>query len=93
MGFGLTRGKDKLYKQWSEHSGLPVEAIPGRDEAKETPVKMGEGGQRPREGGKIPKEGGPILGGRKSLYILYILLGVAIVVLCVGVAILLMQAG
>ncbi len=77
MGFWPTRSKDKLYKQWSEYSGLPLEAIPKkeaapkREVAKETPVREGGGGQR--------------------LFILYILLGVAILMLCAGVIILLMQ--
>lgn len=79
MGFWPTRSKDKLYKQWSEHSGLPPEAIPKKEAApkkevaKETPVREGGGGQR--------------------LYILYILLGVAILMLCAGVIILFMQVG
>ena len=77
MGFWSGRSKDKLYKQWSEHSGLPPEAIPKKEAvpkkevAKETPVREGGGGQR--------------------LYILYILLGVAILMLCAGVIILFMQ--
>ena len=83
MGFWPTRSKDKLYKQWSEHSGLPLEAVPKKEAApkkgaapkeevaKETPVREGGGGQR--------------------LYILYILLGVAILMLCAGVVILLTQ--
>ena len=85
MGFWSGRSKDKLYKQWSEHSGLPPEAVPKKEAApkkgaapkeevaKETPVREGGGGQR--------------------LYILYILLGVAILMLCAGVIILLMQVG
>jgi len=77
MGFWSGRSKDKLYKQWSEYSGLPPEAVPKKEAApkkevaKETPVREGGGGQR--------------------LYILYILLGVAILMLCAGVIILLMK--
>ena len=76
MGF-WPRRKDKLYKQWSEHSGLPVEAIPKkevapkREEVEERPVRAGRGEQR--------------------LPILYILLGVAILLVIVGVVILFMQ--
>ena len=84
MGFWPTRSKDKLYKQWSEYSGLPYEAIPKKEVApkkeaaprkevaREAPVREGGGGQR--------------------LYILYALLGVAILMLCAGIIILLMQS-
>ena len=31
MRFWKRRREEKLYKQWSEHSGLPPEAIPRRE--------------------------------------------------------------
>jgi hypothetical protein len=85
MGLWPTKGKDKLYKQWAEHSGLPPEAIPQREEAKEAPVRAGKDEQHFR----VPAGGG----GERRLLILYILLGAAIMILCVGVIILLMQVG
>lgn len=71
MGFWPARSKDKLYKQWSEHNGLPFEAIPKKEEVKEPQVRVGDSERRRR--------------------ILYILLGVVILLLCVGVIILLVQ--
>lgn len=91
MGFLFGKSKDKLYKQWSEHSGLPAEAIPKKEVAKETPVKSERIERRfPEE--EVAKET-PVRagGGEQRLRLLYILLLVAIVVLCVGVVILAMQ--
>jgi len=91
MGFLLGKGRDKLYKQWTEHSGLPAEAIPKKEVAKETPVKSERIERRfPEE--EVAKET-PVRagGGEQRLRLLYILLLVAIVVLCVGVVILAMQ--
>lgn len=75
MGFWSRKSKEKLYKQWTEYSDLPPEAIPEKratpkkEEDEEAPVRRGGGGQR--------------------LLLLYILLGVAIAILCAGIVILL----
>jgi len=93
MGFFSGKGKDKLYKQWAEHSGLPPEAIPKKDEAKETPVKLDRIERRSREEEMdrgIPVKAG---GGGQRIRLLYIVLAVAIAVLCVGIVILAMQGG
>lgn len=45
MGFWPAKSRDKLYKQWSEHSGLPLEAIPKKEVVKETPARV-EGSER-----------------------------------------------
>ena len=77
MGFWPRSKQDKLYKQWAEHSGLPVEAVPKKEPiskkevTKETPVRVG--------------------GVERRRYILYILLGLAILLLCAGIIILFMQ--
>jgi len=83
MGFWPKRKEDKLYKQWAEHNGLPIEAaprketiskketIPQKEITEETPARVGEGGRR--------------------IVILYILLAAAVVLLCVGIIILLVQ--
>ena len=91
MRFLPGKSKDKLYKQWTEHSGLPTEAIPKKEVAKETPVKSERIERRfPEE--EVAKET-PVRagGGEQRLRLLYILLLIAIVVLCVGVVILAMQ--
>jgi len=91
MGFLSGKSKDKLYKQWAEHNGLPTEAIPKKEVAKETPVKFERVERRPPEDEMdrgVPVKAG---GGEQRLRLLYILLVVAIVVLCVGVVILAMQ--
>ena len=77
MGFWPRSKQDKLYKQWAEHSGLPIEVapkketIPKKEVTKETPARVG--------------------GVERRRYILYILLGLAILLLCVGIIILFMQ--
>ena len=91
MGFLSGKSKGKLYKQWAEHSGLPAEAIPKKETAKETPVKPERVEWRPpREEvhREMPERAG---GGGQRLRLLYILLVVAIVVLCVGVVFLAMH--
>ena len=93
MGFFSGKSSGKLYKQWAEHSGLPPEAIPKKEEAKETPVKLDRIERRPREDEMdrgIPMRAG---GGGQRIRLLYIVLAAAIVVLCVGIVILAMQSG
>lgn len=87
----LGKGKDKLYKQWAEHSGLPTEAIPKKEVAKETPVKAVRDEPHFREEEVVERRPVRAGGGEQRLRLLYILLVVAIVVLCVGVVILAMQ--
>ncbi len=106
MGFWPTKDKDKLYKQWLEHSDLPAEAIPKKEVPKEKPMRVEREeqprweekaprweGQKPPWEGKAPGPGRPGgLGGiSQRLLILYILLGAAIIILCVGVVILVGQ--
>jgi hypothetical protein len=106
MGFWPAKDKDKLYKQWLEHSDLPPEAIPKKETSKEKPVRMereewprGEEGaprwekQVPRREERVPGPERPGLFGGISqrMLILYILLGAAIILLCVGVVILVGQ--
>ena len=92
MGFWPTGKKDKLYKQWSEHSGLPVEAVPKKEVAKETPARVRGDEQRLGEGEQRRGEGEQRLGaGGRRIVILYILLAAAVVLLCVGIIILLVQ--
>jgi hypothetical protein len=83
--------QDKLYKQWAEHSGLPPEAIPKKEPthaiprvAKEKPVR-----ERPVRERPAPGEGG---GSRQRLNMLYIMLIVAVIIVCVGMVILYMHA-
>ena len=100
MGFLSGKGKGKLYKQWAEHSDLPpeiipkkTEAVPKKEGAKETPVKSGRIERRHREDERdrcIPERAG--VGGRR-VRLLYVVLAMAIVMLCVGVVILAMQGG
>jgi len=91
MGFWPGKSKDKLYRQWSEHSGLPAEAIPKKEVAKETPVRVGRDERRFREEEVVKEKPARVGGSEQRLRLLYILLIVAIVVLCVGVVILAMQ--
>ena len=92
MGFFSGKGKDKLYKQWAEHSGLPPEAIPKKEEAKEIPVKFDRIEQHFREEEVAKKTPVRVGGGGQRIRLLYILLVAAIVVLCAGIVILAMQA-
>jgi hypothetical protein len=72
--------KEKLYKQWAEHSGLPVEAMPKDEPAvtREAPVKPA----------RVAKVGG----GGQRLRLLYILLIAAVIIICVGLVVLFMQS-
>jgi len=73
--FGCWRKEEKLYKQWAEHANLPPAAIPG----KETYTNKGLHRETIfRKEAHTGKNGRP-------LNILYILLGVALLVLCTGV--------
>jgi len=106
MGFWPAKDKDKLYKQWLEHSDLPPEAIPKKEVSKEKPMRVEREEQprweekaprwekqAPRWEGKMPRPGRPggLSGISQRLLILYILLGAAIIILCVGVVILVGQ--
>lgn len=89
MGFWPSRKQDKLYKQWAEHSGLPPEAVP----KKEAPPKREAIPKKetiPQE--EVTRETPARVGGvERRRYILYILLGLAILMLCAGIIILFMQ--
>ena len=100
MGFWPKADKDKLYKQWLEHSDLPPDAVPAKkEEAKEKPIKFVGREPQPRDLEPRPREferrfeerGRAFGGGEQRLRMLYIVLAVAIVMLCVGVAVLLMH--
>ena len=42
MRFLKRRKEEKLYKQWAEHNGLPLEAIPRREETGDGRIRMEE---------------------------------------------------
>ena len=93
MGFFSGKGKGKLYKQWAEHSGLPPEAIPKKEEAKETPAKLDRIERPHREDERDRGKPGRAGGGGQRVRLPYIVLAAAIVMLCVGIVILAMQGG
>ena len=53
MGFLPAKDKDKLYKQWLEHSDLPPEAIPKKEVPKEKPMRL-EREEQPRRERQAP---------------------------------------
>lgn len=76
MKFIRRTREDKLYKQWVKHGDLSPEAIPQEESPEDVPVGRGEKGRG--ENGQ-------------SLRILYILLGVSILIFCIGLVLLLVQ--
>lgn len=75
MIFGRRRREEKLFKQWAKHADLPPAAIP----KKETYTDKGLRREAvPRKETYAGKNGRPF-------DILYILLGVSLLILCVGI--------
>ena len=79
--FGRWRKEERLYKQWTEHANLPPSAIPG----KETYPNKGLPGETTFRNEAYNGKSG------RALNILYILLGVALLVLCAGVILILVK--
>ena len=76
MKFIRRTREEKLYKQWVKRGDLSPEAIPQKESPGDVPVGREEKGRG--ENGQ-------------SLRMLYILLGVSILVFCIGLVLLLVQ--
>ena len=73
--FGRRRREEKLFKQWAKHADLPTAAIP----KKETQTDKGLSFKAiPRKETYSGKD-------RRPFDVLYILLGVSLLILCVGI--------
>jgi hypothetical protein len=72
MKYLRRRREEKLYKQWSEHSNLPYDAIPQRETSQDKSVSGEKRGMNVR--------------------VLYIMFGVALIVLVIGVILLAVQS-
>ena len=86
MGIFRKKGQEKLYKQWVKYGDLPPDAVPQEEEG---PKHKGVPAFREKEREEVP------IGrdkGRRDNLILYVGLGVAVTVLCVGVVLLLIQS-
>jgi len=105
------RRKEKLYRQWVERAGLPLEAIPRKtDKSEDVPLPIDSPEAVSPEAGKSlrvhikpdsgavthPEVTGDMMAEinkrQPHLRMLYILLGVFIVILCGGLAILVVQS-
>lgn len=69
---------DKLHKQWMKYANLPPEAAPSTETPKEKPVRRDVPAGRERDLQRLP--------------VLYILLGLGIVIIIVGFALVLTQS-
>ena len=81
MKFIRRTREEKLYKQWVKHGDLSPEAIPQKESPSDVPVGREE---------KSREEKGREENGQ-SLRMLYIMLGVSILVFCIGLVLLLAQ--
>ena len=86
MGFIRKKGQDKLYKQWVKYDDLPPEAVPREEESpKVTDVPVLRGKERE----EVPVGREKV---RRDPVVLYLGLGIAVVVLCVGLVLLFSQS-
>ena len=88
MRFGNRKRDKKLYKQWEKYDGLPGETIPQKEAP--TNKKWSKHARLPREA--TPKKEAPTGKNGRHLNVLYILLGVAMLVFFIGLALLLIQS-
>jgi len=75
MGFLPRRGPSKLYKQWVKYSNLPPGAVPQEEGPTETPAGREKSLKEVLVSRVKSVQGPPVI---------YILLGVSIILLCIG---------
>ena len=88
MRFGGRKRDKKLYKQWAKYAGLPGETPP----QKEAPTNKKWSKHARLPGEAIPQKEAPTGKNGRRLNLLYILLGVAMLVFCAGLVLLLIQS-
>ena len=84
------RKKEKLYQQWAKYSALPPEAIPQEEPPPDKSRQRYE--EAPPDKSRQRYEEAPPDKNGRSISMLYVLLAIAVLVLCVGIALVVIQS-